>query len=672
LTALNGPLLAFPAFARLHFGNVDGSKFAAFGLPAGQFGKAPDGSAIDPESLALTAPSTIEVHLPRELAAGAEFVVDAALHEKFGAEGSVQLQVSATKPSLENDLVSSETKVSNRAGDWTGLGREVAYSAPILVNDNSLAKKRFEKAFDDFRNLFPAALCYVKIVPVDEVVTLTLFYREDQHLARLMLSGQEQAQLNRLWEELHFVSQDALAMVDVFEQLWQYATQDADPKVFEPVRKPIAERAAAFKEQMKSAQPVQVESLIAFARRAYRRPLAEEEKSSLRNLYARLREEKLSHDEAFRLTLSRVFVSSPFLYRLEKAGPAADPAAISNDELASRLSYFLWSSAPDEELLQAAQSGKLSEPAVLKAHTERMLRDAKVRRLATEFACAWLHIHDFDSLDEKSDRHFPEFKSHRGDMYEEAIQFFTDLFQNDRSVRNIYDADYTFLNESLAAYYGIPGVTGVNWRKVDGVKKYSRGGVLGFSATLAKQSGASRTSPILRGNWVAEALLGDKLPRPPKDVPQLPEDEAAETLTVRQLVEKHSSDPRCAGCHIRIDGFGFALEGFDAIGRARGKDLGDRTIDTKSKLMDRTEIEGLEGLRNYLLTKKEKVIFNQFNRKLLGYALGRSVMLSDKPLLAQMQRELDQRNGRFSAVVNAIVQSKQFTRIRGKEAPAEN
>src|SRR6266542_659671 len=168
-------------------------------------------------------------------------------------------------------------------------------------------------------------------------------------------------------------------------------------------------------------------------------------------------------------------------------------------------------------------------------------------------------------------------------MYEEAIRFFSDLFQSDASVLEIFDTDHTFLNEALAQHYGIPGVTGAEWRRVDGVRKYSRGGILGLATTLAKQSGASRTSPILRGNWVAEVLLGDKLPRPPKDVPRLPEDEATEKLTIRELTQKPSTDPRCYTCHARIDGYGFALEAFDAIGRSRTRDLGDRPIDTVAK-----------------------------------------------------------------------------------------
>src|SRR6266542_1771467 len=256
-------------------------------------------------------------------------------------------------------------------------------------------------------------------------------------------------------------------------------------------------------------------------------------------------------------------------------------------------------------------------------------------------------------------------------MYEEAIRFFSDLFQSDASVLEIFDTDHTFLNEALAQHYGIPGVTGSEWRRVDGVKRFGRGGILGLSATLAKQSGASRTSPILRGNWVAEVLLGDKLPRPPKDVPRLPEDEATETLTVRELTEKHSTDPKCYGCHRRIDPYGFSLEAFDAIGRFRDRELGGRPIETRAKTMDGAEFDGLDGLRDYLLTKRRDAFLKQFCRKLLGYSLGRGVLLSDGPLISEMRDQLKSHEYRIGAAIETIVRSKQFREIRGKEMASE-
>jgi hypothetical protein len=554
---------------------------------------------------------------------------------------------------------------------WSG-NKRVTNSAPILVTEGSAAERRLKAAFEDFRQLFPPALCYTKIVPVDEVISVTLFYREDDHLVRLMLDDVQRERLDRLWDELHFVSRDALTSVDAFAQLLEFASQDADPKVFEPLRQPINDRAAAFRQRLLDCEPKQVDALIDFAARAYRRPLSAQEADEIRGLYAKLREEGIPHEEAFRLTLARVLVAPAFLYRIEKPAAGAGQGPVTDWELASRLSYFLWSSQPDDELRAVAAAGRLQDPEQLVSQMRRMLRGAKTRRLAREFACHWLQIDGFEHLDEKSERHFPTFVSLRAAMAEESILFFTDLFQRGGSVLDILDADYTFLNEDLARHYGVPGVTGPQWRRVDGVKKFARGGVLAQATTLAKQSGASRTSPILRGTWISEVLLGERLPKPPPGVPPLPDDEATtEGLTVRQLVEKHVSDPSCAVCHRRIDPYGFSLEAFDAIGRLRDKDLGDRPIDTRVAAMDGAEFDGVEGLRNYLLTKRRDAFLRQFCRKVLGYALGRTVQLSDDPLLTEMQRELASHDFKVDAAVEAIVRSRQFREIRGREVAFE-
>ena len=667
LTSLTGPL----GSGALTGDAPAGDASSTWGTDPALFGKPPAGSAGDAASLWVQAPSVIEVRLPAELAAGSELVATGALDPVAGKEGSVQFQVLATKPAASSGLRPGGTTVADAPGLWSSNNQTVSFGTPIVVNEGSAARQRMVAACDEFRQMFPAALCYTKIVPVDEVVTLTLFHREDGHLARLLLDDSQKAQLDRMWDELHFVSQDALTLVDAFEQLWQFATQDADPSAFEPMRKPILDRAAAFRQQLEDREPGHLGAVLEFADRAYRRPLVDREKAELQGLYRKLREQELPHGDAIRLTLARVLVGPAFLYKVEKPAPGREAAPVSDAELANRLSYFLWSSQPDAELRSVAASGKLHEPEQLSAQTQRMLRDPRMRRMATEFACAWLHIHGFDSLDEKSERHFPEFTALRGSLYEESIRFFTDFFQENRPVLDLLDADYTFLNEALAKHYGIPGVAGEEWRRVDGVRKFSRGGILGLGATLAKQSGASRTSPILRGNWVAEALLGDKLPRPPKDVPLLPEDESTGSLTVRQLTEKHSSDPRCAGCHLRIDAFGFALESFDAIGRWREKDSAGRSIDTLAKTMDGTVLSGMEGLRGYLLTKRREAFLRQFCRKLLGYSLGRSVQLSDEPLLEAIQKQLIAGDFRINTVLGMIVGSRQFREIRGRDATFE-
>ncbi|MFY7969634.1 MAG: DUF1588 domain-containing protein, partial [Pirellulaceae bacterium] len=220
----------------------------------------------------------------------------------------------------------------------------------------------------------------------------------------------------------------------------------------------------------------------------------------------------------------------------------------------------------------AAGEGKLRQPEELASQVRRMLKDPKVRRLAIEFGCQWLHVHGFDRLDEKSEKAFPEFASLRSAMYEETIQTFIDFLQNDRPMIELVESDAAMLNEPMAKFYGIEGVEGDQWRRVEGVAKLHRGGILGLASTLARQSGASRTSPILRGNWLSESLLGEKLPKPPKGVPQLPE-EPPEGFSERQLIEMHSSLESCSDCHQRIDPFGFAMEQFDGIGKFRQVDL---------------------------------------------------------------------------------------------------
>jgi hypothetical protein len=369
--------------------------------------------------------------------------------------------------------------------------------------------------------------------------------------------------------------------------------------------------------------------------------------------------------------LVRILISPSFLFRIEEPMPGEDSSAVNPWELATRLSYFLWSSLPDEKLIASATTASLLEPDRLVEEARRMLKVDCVRGLATEFACQWLHVRNFDSHNEKNERQFPNFAELRDDMYEETIRFFEDLFRRDGSVLEILDADHTFLNEALAKHYGVEGIGGEAWVRVDKMKQRSRGGVLGMATVLSKQSGATRTSPVLRGNWIVETLLGEKLPDPPATVPELPDALSREGLTVRQMTERHVSDESCANCHVRIDPFGFALESFDAIGRFRLRDLIDQPIDTHARLRDGTEFKGIEGLRNYLLTERRDDFLEQFCRKLLGFALGRSVDLSDQPLVDEMVQQLVQKDFRFSAAIEAIVRSLQFRHHRGLEAMHE-
>lgn len=638
---------------------------------------------IPSEDVSVAAPGKpIEVRVPASLVAGSEFVVLGRLADPENSLGSVQMDVTPKPPQATNALLLGEWKETNTKGTWTDGVNQIASSRPIIVSKMAKTRQTIEAAFDEFRELFPAALCYNKIVPVDEVVTLTLYYREDDALSRLMLSEQEASELDRLWDELHYVSRDALSLVDAFDQLWQYATQDADPSAFEPLRKPIMDRAVAFRETLVQSEPKHLNAICQFASKAFRRPLSDSERSKLLSAYQTLRQSDLDHETAIRSMLTKIFISPAFLYKTEsgtgdvkKIGDGTIAIrALTDLELATRLSYLITGTLPDEELMSLAEKGALSDPEILKTQARRLLQSPGVKSIATEFGCQWLHVYQFDAHDEKSDASFPEFAKLRSSMYKESILFWVDLFRTDSSLLNLLNAEYAFVDSQLAQLYGVDWDSAVpvnapdftDWRRVPHATTFDRGGILTMASVLSKQSGASRTSPILRGNWISEVLLGEKLPRPPKNVPVLPET-APEGLTERQLIEMHSSDPACAKCHARIDPFGFAWEGFDAIGRRRDPNQ----YDTATSLPDGTKIEGWLGLREYLLQQRRDEFTKQFCKKLLGYSLGRAVQLSDQSLIDEMAQSLKENEYRISAAFNKILESQQFRFVRTDDQSQE-
>lgn len=615
-----------------------------FGLPKERFG-APG----EVNSLLTSANTALELRLPAALFRDYVFVVEGALAgEERSRAATLQAGVS--------------TSVSKYSAEG---------SQALITSQDSAAQRRLLQGYTDFRSCFPLFLCFPGVIPNDEVVSLKMFHREDEPLMRLFLDSKESEALERLWTEHRFISRQPIAENAYLPLFIGFVTQDQPKEMvayFEGQRPAFKAREDAFLKEEQSAIPKQMEALFDFASRAYRRPLLAKETADLLDMYRRIRARGTTHEEAFQGLLARILTAPAFLFRGETAPTGERPGAVSDWELATRLSYFLWASAPDAELRRLAASGKLRSPATLTAQTRRMLKDNRVRALAEEFGAQWLHVRGFDSLNEKNERLFPTFNSDlRKAIYEETLLFFQDMFQADRPVTHLLDADYTFLNETLAKHYDIPNVTGAQWRRVEGVRKYGRGGLLGLASVQAKEAGASRTSPVLRGNWVVETLLGEKLPRPPANVPRLPEEEGSEGLTVRQMVERHARVPSCASCHRRIDPYGFALERYDPIGRLRLNDLGGKPVDSKAKLKDGTEFEGVEGLRNYLLKQKKDVILRLFCRRLLGYALGRAVAPPDQPLIDQMMHAMRANKGRFSAVALTIVRSPQFQRIRGQD-----
>jgi hypothetical protein len=653
LVSLDSPLLRGLDLVRLHQTHASASKSPKdnhFGLPASRFGPQPKGTSVEADSLMVPATSILEVRLPAALFRDRQFVVDVQL-EQNGRDRVEQFQVLTAPP---------------------GSPAPLNVKAPYIAAPDSAAWRQLLHGLDAFRRLFPTFICYSRVIPDDEVVCLKLFHREDNDLIHLFLDEDQTRKLNRLWSELRFVSQQPLTENNQLPQFIGYVTQDQPKELlayFESQRPAFRQRAEEFERDQEKAVPPQLAALIDFASRAYRRPLLDREKTEIEDLFAALRKRKLTIDDAFRIALTRVLVAPSFLFRMEHPQPGTSAEPVSDWELATRLSYFLWASMPDAELRQAAASGHLHEPQILTAQTLRMLQDPKTRGLAMEFATQWLHVKDISTNREKNEKLFPTFNDDlRRAFLEESVLFFQDLFQQDRSLDAILDADYTFVNETLAKHYGIPNIVGPQWRRVDGVRRYGRGGVLGLASILTTQSGASRSSPVLRGNWVVETLLGEKMPKPPPGVPKLPEEESGgEGLTIRQLVEKHAHAAECAVCHQRIDPFGFALEKYDPIGRFREQDLGGRAIDTRAQLKDGTQFEGLDGLRHYLTTQRRQEIQRHFAKKLLGYALGRAVTLSDQLLLDRLVDQLERTNHRPSTAIVNIVLSKQFGYHRGLE-----
>ena len=614
-------------------------------LKAGdQFGYHPLGHTTDVSNLIVKAPDIIEFRIPAQLAKGRELVGTVELDSEVGLEGSVKVDVGSSKSG--------------------------ASDTPILVSEGSSTHERVESQFRSFVDLFPAALCYAKIVPVDEVVTLTLFHREDDHLRRLMLNDNQAAELDQLWDELSYVAQEPLKYQVAFEQIREFATQDRPDLVkrWAPHVDSINRRADDFRDLMTNTEPIHVNAIIDFAHRCWRRPLTVSEVQNLRNLYGRLRNDGIIHEQSIRLMIASVLTSPSFLYRREISGPDKDPVNLSAYEMATRLSYFLWSSGPDKELLAAANNGSLNQISVLHDQTRRMLKDPKIIRMAEQFACQWFHINDFDKNDDKNEKLFPQFEKLRSSMYKESLLFFEDMFRNNGSILDFIKADYVFLDRPLAEHYGedvfnlwdTHKIKGNGWKRIEGARLHGRGGILGMSTVLSVNSGASRTSPILRGNWIYETLLGQKLPKPPLNVPVLPE-AIPENLTARQLIEKHSSSKECAKCHERIDPYGFALEQFDAIGRKR-----ESPMDTSTVLYDGTKIDGIKGLQHYIVSQRLDDFLEQFCRKILGYSLGREVQLSDIPLIEQMKNNLKKSDYRFHELVQQVVSSDQFRKIRGR------
>lgn len=410
------------------------------------------------------------------------------------------------------------------------------------------------------------------------------------------------------------------------------------------------------------------EIVSTLARRAWRRPVTGAEAAGLLRFVDMARKDGQSFEQGIQLALEAVLVSPNFLFRIERDPDPENPAAahnIGNFELASRLSYFLWSSMPDDELFECAQDGSLRNPGMLASEVRRMLRDPRSRRLVENFSGQWLELRNLDSVRPDPDK-FPQFDNDlRDDMRRETTLFFQFVMREDRSILDFIDGPYSFLNGRLARFYGIDGVAGDRFRRVnlDGAE---RSGVLTQAGILAVSSYANRTSPVLRGKWLLENVLGAPPPPPPPDAGTLDEDQVNIHGTVREQFEQHRSKPACFSCHSRMDPLGFGLENYDAIGRWRTHE-GRFPVDASGTLPDGRSFNGSRELKAILKTDR-----NDFARclteKMLTYALGRGLEPYDRPAVAEICRRLSESDFRFSSLVLGIVNSLPFQMRRGENA----
>jgi hypothetical protein len=407
--------------------------------------------------------------------------------------------------------------------------------------------------------------------------------------------------------------------------------------------------------------------LSTLARRAYRRPVTDGEVETLLGFYQAGRN-KGSFDAGIQEALRLILASPKFIFRSETDPASGAVGRVSDLELASRLSFFLWSTIPDDELLTAASQGRLKDPAVLDRQVRRMLADSRAEALVKNFAGQWLFLRNLQSVSPNQDD-FPNFDDNlRQSMRRETELFFQSILREDRSVLELMTADYTFVNERLARHYGIPNIYGTQFRRVK-IEDPNRRGLLGQASVLTVTSYPNRTSVVLRGKWILENILGTPPPAPPPNVPALKENSAGtKALSMRELMQQHRGNPTCASCHKILDPLGFALENFDAIGQWRTKEAAG-PIDATGQLADGTEVRTPEELRTALLARPEQFA-GTLTEKLLTYALGRGLEYYDMPVVRSITRQAAASQYRMSALVAGIVKSAPFQMKRAQETPA--
>lgn len=614
-----------------------------------------------------------------------------------------------------------------------GLPAGSAAAKALEIPEQAEEVARYEATFQQFCQVFPDAFMVterarVYLDPEKEKKlggrllsagfhSMTGYFRDDGPLSELILDEAGQQELNRLWDEFDFVNGAPIRQYTSF--IWfdrtdsrymrdpefdRFRAEDKDVTSAENIRAlsevylakairndasdvaqqairdyfvNISARIRWMEEARRAAEPSHLVALVTFAERAYRRPLTNAERDEIVAFYRTLREtDGLSHEEAIRDSVAGVLVSPQFCYRVDLPTSGDGQAPSADYALASRLSYFLWSSMPDAQLLNRAAKGELQHPEVLIAETRRMLQDDRARALATEFAGNWLDFRRFEEHNAVDRGRFVTFDDElRQAMFEEPIRFFLDVARSNRSVLDFLDGTHTFVNPILARHYKMPDLTTQpdEWVRIDNAHQYGRGGLLPMAVFLTKNAPGLRTSPVKRGYWVVRRLLGEKIPAPPAEVPELPNDESKlGELTLREVLAHHREHKSCAGCHERFDGIGLVFEGYGPIGERRTHDFGGRPVETQATFPGGSEGAGLDGLRLYLEKHRQQDFVDNLCRKMLAYALGRSLVPADDALVEQLRVKLSTDGYRFGTLVETIVTSPQFLRMPADHHSTKN
>ncbi len=639
-----------------------------------KFGQGPADLAVGPNDFVTVGSSSFEVALPKDAQAMA-FQVEAA----FGNQQAQVLRITfSDRADGPVRAIPVHALLGNPDSD---AAREL--KAGVLQLVDLLPPNSHGEPTPADKDPPPAPFDATFNSPEHDAFDNRVKYeRDDRFVAQHMLDSATLTRLNRAWADLrssfdyydsylslladhYHLELPTRKMADLTAA--QVAALPEEPrKYIAPLRSEYLETLAAEA----AARPSHVENCLEFAGRAWRRPLTVAEQASLRAFYKRALLEEKDHTKAIRALLARILVSPAFLYRVELAHDATAPKPLNGWEVASRLSFFLWSSLPDDALRHAAEAGELNSADGVRAQVKRMLADDKARRMSAEFFGQWLGFYRFDQYKGVETSRFPEFTDEvKAGMYDEALSFCEYLIRKDRPVSELLSADYTFLNRPLAKYYGVAKKieSATSAEKVDGANSFERGGVLRLGAVLTVTSAPLRTSPVKRGDWVLRRILGTPTPPPPADAGSIPaDDKLFGGLSLHDKLEAHKRNATCAGCHTRIDPLGFPLEHYDATGRWRANYSDGKAIYDAGKTFDEYSIEGAPGLLKYLKIKDEQVR-RTMAIKMIGYALGRTVLPSDMPLVDRMVALGGE--APFSKLIAEVATSKQFLNRAAREVP---